>query len=136
VAAECRQQLRIADEYESIGDYIMTLLKLNDRLAALHSGTLRSDILNIERLHARVCHYLATIGEAVAAGNTDILTKANSEGSQIISIAKQYREEHLKQIESSRTSPQQTLVVIDMLQSYRKIRAHAVNIAEAVAGEK
>jgi len=136
VIAECRQQLRIADEYESIGDYIMTLLKLNDRLATLDSNTLKSDILNIKTLHTRVCHYLITIGEALAAGNADILTKANSEGSQIVTMAKQYREEHLKQIELAGTSPQQTLVIIDMLQSYRKIRAHAVNIAEAIAGEK
>jgi phosphate:Na+ symporter len=134
--AEGRRQLRIADEYESIGDYIMTLLKLSDRLAKLDSSTAKNDILNIKMLHTKVCHYLSIIGDALASSNTDILTRATSEGSQIVTTAKQYREEHLNQIEHAGTSPQQTLVIIDMLQSYRKIRAHAMNIAEAIAGEK
>jgi len=133
---EGRQQLRIADEYESISDYIVTLLKLNDRLAALSSGNSPQDVLNLRALHAKLCHYLALIGEALDAGNTDILTKANAEGNQITNLAKQYREEHLNRIAHAGTSPLQTLVIIDMLQSYRKIRAHAINIAEAIAGEK
>ena len=136
VITESRMQLRIADEYESIGDYIITLLKLNDRLDALNTNTAKNDMLNIKMLHARVCHYLSTIGEALAASNADILTKANAEGDQITTLAKQYREEHLNQIEHAGTSPQQTLIIIDMLQSYRKIRSHALNIAEAIAGEK
>jgi len=136
VIEEGRQQLRIADEYESIGDYIITLLKLNDRLADLNSSTAKNDILNIKMLHIRLCHYLSSIGDALAVRNADILTKATSESSQIVTQAKQYRDEHLSQIEHAGTSAQQTLVIIDMLQSYRKIRAHAFNIAEAIAGEK
>ncbi len=133
---EGRQQLRIADEYESISDYIITLLKLNDRLAALNPGNSQKDVLNVKALHTKVCQYLTAIGEALATGDTDILPRATSEGSQITDLAKQYREEHLNQIAHAGTSPLQTLVIIDMLQSYRKIRAHAINIAEAIAGEK
>jgi len=136
VITEGRQQLRIADEYESISDYIITLLKLNDRLTNLHSSDSEKDLLNIRMLHEKVSHYLTTIGAALATGNADILTKANSEGGQITNFAKQCREEHLNRIEHAGTTPQQTLVIIDMLQSYRKIRAHALNIAETVAGEK
>jgi phosphate:Na+ symporter len=133
---EGRQQLRIADEYESIGDYIITLLKLNDRLAVLKSSTAGNDILNVKTLHSKISHYLSNIGGALATGNADIITKATSEGLQITKLAKQFRDEHLAQIEHAKSSPQQTLIIIDMLQSYRKIRAHAMNIAEAIAGEK
>ena len=136
VIAEGRRQLRIADEYESIGDYLITLLKLNDRLAAQDSSFARDDILNIKTLHAKVSQYLATIGDALAAGNTDIITVATSDGAQLTTMAKQFRDEHMRRIEKSGTSPQLTLIIIDMLQSYRKIRAHAMNIAEAVAGIK
>ena len=136
VIKEGRQQLRIADEYESISDYIITLLKLNDRLTALNSETSKNDILNIKMLHSKVCHYLSKIGEALEVSNADIITKATSEGSQLTNLAKQYRDEHLSQIEHAGTSAQQTLIIIDMLQSYRKIRSHALNIAEAIAGEK
>ncbi len=136
VAKECRQQLRIADEYESVSDYVITLLKLNDRLTALNSTTAKNDILNIKMLHSKVSHYLATIGEAFAVSNVDIITKATSEGAQIINLAKQFRDEHLSQIEHAGTSAQQTLIITDMLQSYIKIRSHTLNIAEAVAGKK
>ena len=136
VVEECRQQLRIADEYESISDYIITLLKLNDRLSALNEDSSKNDLLNIKMLHSKVCHYLSNIGDALASGNADIITKATSEGSQLTNLAKKFRDEHLSQIEHADTSAQQTLIIIDMLQSYRKIRSHALNIAEAIAGEK
>ncbi len=136
VIAEGRRQLRIADEYESIGDYLMGLVKLNDRLVAQNSDFAQHDILNIKTLHARVAQFLCMIGEAFASGDTDIMTRANSGGAQITQMAKRYRDEHLGRIEKAGTSPQLTLIVIDMLQSYRKIRGHAMNIAEAVAGIK
>jgi phosphate:Na+ symporter len=136
VIAEGRRQLRIADEYESVSDYLISLLKLSDRLAAENSNLARQDLLNIKMLHAKVAQYLALIGDALATSNSDIMTKATSHGTQITELAKRYRDEHLNQIEEPETSPQLTLIIIDMLQSYRKIRAHAMNIAEAVAGLK
>jgi phosphate:Na+ symporter len=136
IITEGRRQLRIADEYESISDYLTSLLKLNDRLVAQNSNFAKNDILNVKMLHAKVAQYLTMIGEALASSNTDIMTKATSYGTQITELAKQFRDEHLLRVEEPDTSPQVTLIIIDMLQSYRKIRAHAMNIAEAVAGLK
>ncbi|MFA7173474.1 MAG: Na/Pi cotransporter family protein [Kiritimatiellia bacterium] len=136
VITEARQQLRIADEYESISDYAVTLLKLNDRLAALNPCICPQDMANIKTIHAKVCNYLKSVGEALAADDAHMLIATHSEGSRITDRAKQFREEHLSRIEHAGTSPLQTLVIIDILQSYRKIRAHALNIAEAAAGEK
>lgn len=138
VIAEARQQLRIADEYESISDYIVTLLRLSDRLVALNPCICPQDLANIKIIHGKVCNYLKSVGEALALHDTHMLIATHSEGARITERAKQFREEHLSRIAQADTptSPMQTLVIIDILQAYRKIRAHVLNIAEAAAGEK
>ena len=65
VATEARQQLRIADEFESISDYVSTILKARLRLdehgLKLPDGK-RGRILS---LHDRVTNYVDLISESL-----------------------------------------------------------------------
>ncbi len=136
IMEEARRELRIADEYESVSDYIVTILKL--RLKRLNSGLPlpdedRSDIL---ALHDQTADYLFMINQAVREGNSGILPKAVSMAETITHTMKDARQAHIKRVEEKRTSPLACLIVVDMLQSYRKIKDHILNIAETLAGEK
>ena len=133
---EARRQLRYSDEYESISDYVAVLLKLNLKLRRQRLSITPEGIEGLLSLHDRTAAYVQMINEAVTQNNTDILTKARTEGNIITRKVKDERMAHLQRIEQRDLSPLKSLIFVDMLQSYRKIKDHALNIAEVLAGEK
>ena len=136
VMFEARKQLRIADEYESISDYAVAILKLHLRAENLNLELFEDDRYDLFQFHARVAEYVEMIREAVEKENADILSKARTQGDIITHMMKDLRHAHLERVEKKHASALSCLVFVDMLQSYRKIKDHALNIAEAIAGEK
>ena len=49
---------------------------------------------------------------------------------------KKYRSSHLERLGEQQVTPFESLAIADVLNSYRRIKDHAFNIAEVVAGEK
>jgi phosphate:Na+ symporter len=133
-----RQQLRIADEMESVGDYYAMAMK---RLIKMEQENIQLDgdaHTTLLQLHDRVSEYTNMIADAVHDGFGDILTKAVSEGSEISHMVKHMRDAHLARMSTIEggVSPMKSLVYTDVLQAYRKIKDHMLNVAEALAGEK
>jgi phosphate:Na+ symporter len=131
-----RKQLRMADEYESIGDYITTLLKLNLKMDKGEMEMLSETRGEIIELHGRVLKYLSMINEAVKEDNVRIVLKAGTQGDAITHLIKEYRTNHLERVESGHVSALKSLIITDMLNAYRRVKDHALNIAEVLAGEK
>ncbi|MDA0989814.1 MAG: Na/Pi cotransporter family protein [Verrucomicrobia bacterium] len=135
IMIEGRKQLRVSDEYESISDYVAALLKLQLRMK--NAGLALTDEAKVELLdvHDRVAAYLVRINEAVRSDDDDILAWANSQGDAVTHVIKQCRDRHQGRLETGKESPQMSLIYADMLTAYRKIRGHALNIAETIAKE-
>jgi phosphate:Na+ symporter len=136
VTEEARQQLRLADEYESISDYVVSTLKIllrmrNNNLDLTEQG--RSEICN---LHDSLEAYLDFIYQAVVERNSEILSKALTENSAIRHKIKNFRGSHLNRLAAEETGPTMSLVYMDLLNSYRRMLDHAFNIAEVLSGEK
>ncbi len=133
---EARNQLRIADEYESISDYITAILKLRLKWKNLDMAMSEEEQRRLLELHSLVDEYLTMVTQAVKENNAGILSKATTQGTAITRLMKELRETHIAQIEGKHVSPLNSLLFVDMLTSYRRIKDHALNIAETVAGEK
>jgi len=136
VTGEARKQLRMADEYESISDYIISILKLrcklrNNQLEFTHEG-----FQEILTLHDAIVTYLDMITVAVKNKNVDMFSKIQSLSKRILHQVKDIRAEHLNRLEKSKATPLSSLIFMDMLNSYRRIKDHGLNIVEALAGEK
>ncbi|MBN1257293.1 MAG: Na/Pi cotransporter family protein [Planctomycetes bacterium] len=136
VAEEARQQLRITDEYESVSDYIANILKLhlrlqNEGLDFTEQG--RKDMLV---LHDRVAAYLKMVNEALRLQHVDVISKAAPQGDAITHKVRELRERHLLRVTEQKMEPLKTVVYTNMLNSYRRVKDHMFNIAEAMAGEK
>ena len=131
-----RKQLRMADEYESIGDYITTLLKLNLKMDKGDMEMLGETRKEIIELHDRVLQYLSMINTAVKEDNVRIVLKASTLGDGITHLIKEYRTNHLERVEAGDVSALKSLIITDMLNAYRRVKDHALNIAEVLAGEK
>ncbi len=129
-------QLRLADEYESMSDYIVNILKLNLRLERSQLVMTDEGRRDLVSLHNQVSNYILMMDEALIQGDESVLTKANVNGAAITFLTKEYRQKHLDRIEKQSVSPLKSLIYNDMLTSYRQIKDHALNVAEALAGMK
>lgn len=136
VMASGRKQLRMADEYESISDYITNILKLTLKMRKAEMEMPPDAKLEIQHLHRQVSDYIELVNQGVREDNPRILLKARTHGEAITHLVREYRSNHLERVESGRTSPLKSLIITDMLNAYRRVKDHALNIAEVLAGEK
>ncbi len=131
-----REQLRMADEYESVSDYYAKILKLNlkrikNEIDFTEGG--RNDLLT---LHDKVDEHLRLVSDGVATRRVEVLSKARIQGEAIDAFVKESRRRHLSQVGNESSNPRSTLIFTDMLNAYRRVKDHVLNIAEALAGEK
>ncbi len=131
-----RKQLRMADEYESISDYITNILKLNLKMRKAGMQMLPQAREEILDLHGRVSDYIDLVNGGVKDDNQKILVMARTDGDAITHLIREYRSKHLERVENGHTSPLNSLIITDIFTSYRRVKDHALNIAEVLAGEK
>lgn len=131
-----REQVRIADEFESISDYITNILKLRLKMKDTDQVLSPDALEEILTLHDMVNRYVEEIQRAVETENTSILPEAMSKGNAVTKHMKDCRSKHLIRVGDGKASPLKSLIYTDMLSAYRRIKDHAFNIAEVLAGEK
>ena len=134
--SEARKQLRMADEYESISDYIITLLKLRCRMRNNDIKFAKTGYEEMMTLHQAVDEYLHLIFKTLQSRKGEEFSKILSNGEQVTHLAKDIRNRHLNRLSKKEVTPLGSLIFMDMLSAYRRIKDHALNIAEAMVGEK
>lgn len=136
IIEESRLHLRVADELESISDTIAVIVKaeLKIRNAGLElSDTQRKDL---ESLHLLVAEYLHLVIDAFEHHRAEVMTRAHSAGAAITRRIKDLRSIHLTSLTAAKIDPVVSTSYLTMLLSYRRLKDHCLNIAEAVAGDK
>jgi phosphate:Na+ symporter len=136
VIEEGRRQMRMADEYESISDYIASILKFHLKLRQQGHRFDEQQLREILDLHDMVAEYLKLISSAYEQRYPEIITKAHSIGSEITHLVKDLRDKHLDSITEEKGQPRISVAYTATLNSYRRVRDHALNIAETLAGVK
>ncbi|MDG2383050.1 MAG: Na/Pi cotransporter family protein [Pirellulaceae bacterium] len=136
IADEGRRQLRMADEYESVSDYVANLDTFDRKLRRdghRFTGEQREGLIAINE---QLMEYQAKINSALTQDNRNVVTETESLSNRIKEEVKQLRRRHLDQISSGEISPQLTVAFLAALNAYSRVRDHISNIAEAVCGEK
>ena len=136
VAIAGRQQIRMADEYESISDYLANILKLRLKLNKEGMSFTDEEDRELMNLHDKVADYVRMITDSIKVGMPEIISKANTNGDMITHEIKELRARHLERVGQKTTTPLHSLIYTDILNCYRRVKDHALNIAEALAGEK
>ena len=135
---EASGQLRIADELESISDYIQGLLKL--RLKVQDTGQKFSEggLKDLAKLHDKVAQYIDLIAEGLERSNDtpEYFSEMQTKGLAVTNLMKECRSRHLMRVGKAEVNPLMSLIYTDMLTAYRRIKDHAFNIAEVLIGEK
>ena len=136
VADEARRQLRMADEYESVSDYISNLDKFDRKLRRdghRFTPAQRDDLGQLNRL---IAEYLAAVNEGLSQDNRNVLTRTDPISKRIWDEIKRLRRKHLDDLSNGIIPPPVSVAFLATLNAYSRVSDHAHNIAEAVSGEK
>lgn len=136
VMEEARREMRMADEYESLSDYIANVLKGFIKLRNNQLPLSEEAKQELTSLHALTSDYIRRINKAEQIDDAGILSKAETDGNLITRQMKDFRNQHLLRLSEERVPALKSLVYTDMLTNYRRMKDHALNIAEVIAGEK
>lgn len=136
VTTMAHQQMRMADEYESLSDYTANVLKGINKMKQNELPLEGPALERLLALHDRVAAYITKVNATMKNGSKDQLAWANAEGVAIAEQMKETRRKHLDRLQKEEVSPYFSLAYTDMLNYYRRMKDHALNIAEVAAGEK
>lgn len=136
IADEGRRQLRMADEYESVSDYIANLDTFDRKLRRESFRFSPEQRTDLEKLNEQVVDYLSKVNDALVKDNRDIVVESDSLSQRIKGQIKHIRRQHLEDISNGNCSPQVTVAFLAALNAYMRVRDHISNIAEAISGEK
>jgi len=131
-----RGQMRMADEYESVSDYAAAVLKGIRKLRDNNLELAPEGIQEFIDLNQRVLEYIKNVNIAVKKADSKIANDLVSTSGEITRTMKKYRKQHLERLADNKVSSLSSLVYTDILNSYRRMKDHALNIAEVMVGEK
>lgn len=135
---EGRGQIRMADEYESVSDYVTSILKLRLKMRDSNqhlSAEAKEELLELHDMATTFIERINVVGNE-NNGDADFLSEAHTKSNAITSFMKECRSKHLARVGDGKATPLKSLIYTDMLTSYRRIKDHLLNIAEVLAGEK
>ena len=136
VADEARRQLQLADEYESMSDYIANLEKFDRKLRRDGLRFSPEQRAELDQLNQLCREYLVSVNEAMAISNRLVQTKTEPMSKRIREAIKLLRRKHLDQLSQVSMSPIQTVAFMASLNAYSRVRDHIHEIAEEVSEQR
>lgn len=136
VADEARRQLRMADEYESVSDYLANLDQFDRKLRRDGHRFSSDQRASLSKLNQELIEFLISINVALKQGNQNILVETSPAAKRIHTHIKQLRGKHLDDLSNGGVPPRVNVAYLACLNAYSRVLDHTRNIAESVSGEK
>jgi phosphate:Na+ symporter len=133
------QQLRMADELESISDYLIVILKSHLKMQKDGLDIPEPQKSEFKDLHSATESYLAMVIRYYSARRTDfadLTTEVHAQGGSINRKAKGTRDQFVKRMSEEKFDPQVVIAFNTQFNAYRRVREHTQNVAEAIIGAK
>ncbi len=135
-AEEARRQLRMADEYESVSDYLANLDKFDRKLRDVELRFTLEQRKDLLELHEILEQHLEMVNDSLKHRNIDVMAKLETIDLRIRNLLKALRRKHLDDLSSGNIRPQVSVAYLAALNAYARVRDHSRNIAETISGEK
>jgi phosphate:Na+ symporter len=136
VADEARRQLCMADEYESVSDYVADLERFDRKLRQSGHRFSQTQRQGLDELNSNVLTYLEKTNEALRQDNQNCFVESAQLAKRVRSRIKQFRRQHLEELSSGEVAPSVNVAVLAALNAYVRVLDHSENIAEAISGVK
>jgi phosphate:Na+ symporter len=134
LADDGRQQLRIAHEFESISDRLAGVLKSFSDLRQKKLQISEAQGADLKELHGAVADFLRLVAQAYADRRLMNDSDAQSMSKAISRKVSEMHDDHLQRMIDGDVDPNLTLIYTTLLTDYRRVRAHTMNIHQAVIG--
>ena len=135
-SAESRGLLRVADEIESVADYCERLANYRRRLLREHIVFGDDALHDLQSYLDRTIAFYEEIVDRARRNETGWRLAIVTKGQYLATEADGLREANLQRLANQRIEPGAGLFFNDMLLAMRRIRNHALNMAEAWLGER
>ena len=137
VAEEARAQLRLADEFESVSDYVTSVLKLYLRLQETNVSFSPVQQTELLELHDVIAAYYDRVDEGFAVDTFDeYLAGIRRDSRDITDTIRALRNRHWSRLSHETVVPLVSTSYMDIANSYRRIKDHLLNVGEAIVGGK
>lgn len=140
VANRARMLLRVADEYESVSDEAAALLKQFIRMRKANMRLSERGRADLISLHDMCRDFAATVSEAFRQGKAhaaDLLAHMHPDAAGISARVKEIRKAQMTRMadHDPTIDPLCVVVVLDVLNIYRRLKEDCLNIGEAMLEE-
>lgn len=135
-AEEARRYTRIADEYESIGDYCERLTGCYLRAEEQNLTFSEPALEGLRNVHREVWEYLELTSRCFIDEKPRYIHEADAKNDGVDALVKRQRAEHTERINRGECEVVAGMLFNDLLTAYKGIASHAHNITETVAGKK
>lgn len=140
VANRARMLLRVADEYESVSDEAAALLKQFIRMRRANMRLSERGRADLVSLHDMCRAFAATVSEAFRQGKAhtaDLLAHMHPDAAGISARVKEIRKAQMTRMadHDPTIDPLCVVVVLDVLNIYRRLKEDCLNIGEAMLEE-
>lgn len=136
LAEEARSQLRMADEYESVSDYVVNILKVYLRIEEHEEHFSKEQKKELLDLHDRITVYFKHVHDGLEEPDEDYLAHIRSTSKEITNTIRLLRKKHWERLSQEKSAPMISTSYMDIATAYRRVKDHLLNIAEAIEGGK
>lgn len=136
VSEEGRRQIRIADEFESISDYIQDLDKFDRKLRKAGHRFTETQLESLMHLQQQTSSYIEKIHEGLVQANRNTMTQTEQLAKRIRDLIKTSRKQHLDELSTGGIVPVVSVAFLASLNAFSRLRDHSYNIAETISGER
>ena len=133
-ADQARREIRQADEFESVSDYIRNALKSYKKIRNAGERLTPAAVAEVTDLCDRVAAFARDVMDIVQIGDKFNVARAIEEADAFDAQAKKYRDAHMRRIGVTCTAPVKSLVYSDLLVAFRRQNDHLLNIAQTLDG--
>ncbi|GHT25131.1 hypothetical protein FACS189419_10070 [Planctomycetales bacterium] len=129
----------MADELESVSDYLIVILKSHLKLRRDGLKIPKAQEDEFKSIHTDTEAFLSMIIRFYSARRSDfadLLLEIHTQGNTLNRKAKSARDLFIKQISDESVAPNVIIAFNTLFNAYRRVREHAQNLAEAIAGVK
>jgi phosphate:Na+ symporter len=130
---ETRVNLEVCDEYETISDYSLRIAKTLKKLSENDILLNETKINDLKKVHDKVADFFVFVNEAYKANDKESLIEAMRKATDIKNEYKKARNDHMERVGENKMPAMLSTGYMDILNHYRRIRDHILNIMEALS---
>ncbi|MDR2345294.1 MAG: Na/Pi cotransporter family protein [Planctomycetaceae bacterium] len=133
-----QQQIRMADELESISDYLVVILKSDIKLRKDGLAIPQPQKAEFKEIHELNKSYTSMVVQFYSTRKnnvTDLMTEVYAQGHNLTRKVKSVRDQFIKRMSAEHCDPQVVIAFNTQINAFRRVREHTQNVAEAISGQ-